>query len=70
MNNLIFAILLKAIEDYKLLVKYNVDKLEIDEEIVYKSELKKFFNSQWCDWLLSNLTGYNGRDIMRFLDRK
>lgn len=61
-------IIIKAIEDYKLLKEYDCKKLVVeDENTISIEELEEFFNSKWCDYLLSELSGFTGKDILRLL---
>lgn len=61
--------LICAIEDYKLLKKYGVKKLLTKENMyITSSELEEFFNSDWCNYLLTYVSDLSGKDILRMLN--
>ena len=69
-KDIAFSIIEQAIDDYKLLKSFDVDELDFyDEDTISKSELEEFFNSDWCDFLLSNMN-LTGEDILRYLNRE
>ena len=69
-RELAFNIVEQAVIDYKLLLKYGVDRLNlIDEGYITKAEIEDFFRSEWCDFLLCNMK-LTGEDILRYLNRE
>lgn len=68
-RELAFNIVEQAVIDYKLLLKYGVDRLNLlDEGCITKAEIEDFFRSEWCDFLLQNMK-LTGEDILRYLNR-
>lgn len=69
-DELAFSIVERAVDDYKLLKRLKLEKLDFyDEGSISKRELEKFFRSEWCDFLLGNMR-ITGKDILRFLNRE
>ena len=68
-NELAFSIVLQAIEDYKLLLEYDVDYIVDDHTLISRAELEEFFNSEWCDGLLSLMSNLTGKAILRHLKK-
>lgn len=67
-STLALGILLRAIEDYKLLKKYGYTRMVLrNEGVISIDELEEFFNSRWCDVLLDSISELNGRDILKML---
>lgn len=66
-KELAFSILLQAIEDYKMLQEFDASELRIDSDVVSKDELEDFFTSEWCDSLLSAISGLTGESILKML---
>lgn len=56
-KGLAFAIILQAVEDYRLPKEFGCDTSKIEE----------FFKSDWCDQLLLNLK-LTGKDILTVLE--
>ena len=55
-KNLAVAIVEQAINDWKQLEEYNINKMRIlGERTISKNELSEFFKSQWCKLLLHDL---------------
>lgn len=52
------AIVKRAYEDLLLLKKYNVDRLYHKGCAISRSEIMKFFNSEWCKLLAGNKYNY------------
>jgi hypothetical protein len=70
-NELAIEILLRAIEDYKLLKKYGFDKILTDDKCwISKKELETFFNSNWCNFLLKQLSDLTGKQVLEMLNRE
>ena len=64
-----FFIVERAVVDYKLLQELDVNELNLlDEGMISKTEIEDFFRSEWCDFLLCNMT-LTGEDILRYLNR-
>ena len=65
-----FSIILEAINDYRLLKEIGASEINlIDEGIINMNELENFFQSDWCDFLLSNLN-ITGNDILDYFNRE
>lgn len=61
------AIILRCIEDYKLLKKKNLASYVSDEITIGKEEIRAFLQSPYCDFLLQNMN-LTGKDILDYLD--
>ena len=69
-NTLAFATILQAIHDYELLRDLDTTELTMDDrDTISKCELEEFFNSEWCDWLLQNMS-LTGKDILSYLEKE
>lgn len=68
-NDLALSIIELAVEDYKLLKEKKAYRLLVDDYVIRKKDLERFFNSKWCDYLLSNMD-LTGKDILRHLNRE
>lgn len=67
-NELALSILMRAIDDYRMLQKFGCKKLIVeDDNVISLKELEEFFNSRWCDVLLSSISELRGRDILKML---
>lgn len=67
-NELALRILMRAVNDYKLLKELECTKLTVeDENVISLVELERFFRSEWCDFLLSSISKLSGRDILKML---
>ena len=67
-STLALGILLRAIEDYKLLKEYDCTRLVVKNGgVISSEELEEFFNSRWCDVLLDSISELTGRDILKML---
>lgn len=60
------AIVMQAIDDYNMLKKKDATRFIEDQQIVSYVELRRFFNSDFCDDLLVDVT-FTGKDILRML---
>ena len=70
MNELGFSIIEKAIQDYRLLKKFEVETRLVDnKDRISKCEIEDFFHSDWCDFLLGNMR-ITGEDILDYLNRE
>jgi hypothetical protein len=68
-TTLALSILLRAIEDYKMLKEHGFSKMTVeDDNVISIDELEQFFNSRWCDALLDTISELNGRDILKMLN--
>ena len=61
------AIILRCIEDYKLLNEKNLDSYVSDNISIGKEEIRAFLQSPYCDFLLQNMN-LTGKDILDYLD--
>lgn len=69
-NDITSSVIMRAIDDYKLLKQVGASYVIVDGGYrLYKSEIENFFNSEWCDFLLSNMN-LTGKDILEYLDRE
>lgn len=69
-KDLAYAIVEQAVEDYKLLLSEGRGRAfdYKTRSYVYKKEIERFFNSEWCDILLFDFP-HSGEDILRELQR-
>ncbi len=65
-NELATAIVMQAIDDYNMLKKMDATKFVEEQQTVSYVELRRFFNSEYCDNLLVDVT-FTGKDILRML---
>lgn len=65
-NELATAIVMQAIDDYNMLKQMDARKFVEDNQTVSYVELRRFFNSDYCDNLLVDVT-FTGKDILRML---
>ena len=69
-KDLAFTIIIKAVNDYRLLKTIRSNRIVIKNEgTISKNEIENFFHSDWCDFLLSNMN-LTGEDILRYLNRE
>ena len=68
-NELACAIILRAVEDYRLLLKDDVDEIHYnDGSRISKTEIERFFRSPWCEFLLGEMH-ITGEEILKHLQR-
>ena len=71
-QNLALAIVVQAINDYRELEKREVNSVRTRREGTYsKREIEDFFESNWCDTLLGEISeNYTADEVYRCITEK
>ena len=65
-ENLAFAIVRQAVEDYQELLKWKTDKISCKFKVYSRQEIEEFLNSEYFTFLYPNITG---REILEKIKR-
>ena len=65
-ENLAFAIVRQAVEDYQELLKWKTEKISWKFKVYSRQEIEDFFNSEYFTFLYPNITG---REILEKIKR-
>ena len=65
-ENLAFAIVRQAVEDYQELLKWKTEKISWKFKVYSRQEIEDFFNSDYFTFLYPNITG---REILEKIKR-
>ena len=65
-ENLAFAIVRQAVEDYQELLKWKTEKISWKFKVYSRQEIEEFFNSEYLAFLYPNITG---REILEKIKR-
>lgn len=65
-ENLAFAIVRQAVEDYQELLKWKTEKISWKFRVYSRQEIKEFFNSEYFTFLYPNISG---REILEKIKR-
>ena len=65
-ENLAFAIVRQAVEDYQELLKWKTEKISWKFNVFSRQEIEEFFNSEYFTFLYHNIPG---REILEKLKR-
>ena len=65
-ENLAFAIVRQAVEDYQELLKWKTEKISWKFKVYSCHEIEEFFNSEYFTFLYPNITG---REILEKIKR-
>lgn len=65
-ENLAFAIVRQAVEDYQELLKWKTEKISWKFKVYSRQEIEVFFNSEYFTCLYPNITG---REILEKIKR-
>ena len=65
-ENLGFAIVRQAVEDYQELLKWKTEKISWKFKVYSRQEIEEFFNSEYFTFLYPNITG---REILEKIKR-
>ena len=65
-ENLAFAIVRQAVEDYQELLKWKTEKISWKFKVYSRQEIEEFFNSEYFTLLYPNITG---REILEKIKR-
>ena len=65
-ENLAFAIVRQAVEDYQELLKWKTEKISCKFKVFSRQEIEDFFNSEYFTFLYPNISG---REILEKIKR-
>ena len=65
-ENLAFAIVRQAVEDYQELLKWKTEKISWKFRVYSRQEIEEFFNSEYFTFLYPNISG---REILEKIKR-
>ena len=65
-ENLAFAIVQQAVEDYQDLLEWKTEKISCKFKVYSRQEIEEFFNSEYFIFLYPNITG---REILEKIKR-
>ena len=65
-ENLAYAIVRQAVEDYQELLKWKTEKISWKFKVYSRQEIEEFFNSEYFTLLYPNITG---RQILEIIKR-
>lgn len=68
-RELAIAIVERAVDDYRNLIKQGKEAIHNDDMIYGKAEIKSFLLSDYCDRLLEEIS-FTGSDILKHLDKE